>query len=108
MQALLAIEHHHLRARVVRHPVIGQLDVAVVVIDELAVFDLFTRLPHQQGTDRVLAHDGVKQATDLLLAPDERPLNIGQPEAAPLRFGVIQIRDDFADRQLPVLHSLHP
>ncbi|MNZ66536.1 hypothetical protein D3C78_847630 [compost metagenome] len=80
----------------------------MVVVDELAVLDLFTGLPHQQGADRVLAHDGVEQPTDLLLAPHEGPLDIWQPESPALRLGIVEVGDNLADRQFPVLHRLRP
>lgn len=74
------------------------------VVDELAPTDLAVRFPDQQGTDRILAHDGIEKATGLLFRPNERPLNVRQPEAAVL-IGVVEERYDLPERVLGCLHA---
>jgi len=67
----------------------------VVIVDKFSVADLGSGLPYQQGTYWVFPQDRVEEAADLILAPDERPLDVGQPEAAVL-VRVIQKTDNLA------------
>src|SRR6266700_925125 len=84
---------------------IGKLDIAMVIVNKLPMVDGFFRFPDQQCANRIFAHDGIKQARDLVLAPNERPLDIRQPEAPTLGFLIVQVGHHLADRQFLVLHS---
>ena len=74
------------------------------VVDELAAADLASRLPDQQRADRILPENGIEQSTDLLLAPDKRPLNVGQPEPT-LFLGIVEECDDLAEGMLRRFHD---
>ncbi len=66
------------------------------------IYDAKGRITSEQLN--VLPQDRIEQPTDLILAPNERTLDIGQPKPA-LFFGVIQETHDSAERVLDELHS---
>jgi hypothetical protein len=75
------------------------------VVDELAAAQLALRLPDQQCADRVLPEDGIEEPAHLLLAPDERTLDVGEPEAAIL-IGIVQEADNLLEGVFGCLHGV--
>ena len=81
LKPLLTIEDEALFLGVLWDVEVAQAQRLLPVVDELAPPDVARGLPDQQRADRVLAKDRVEQATDLVFAPYERPLNVREPEA---------------------------
>jgi methylase of polypeptide subunit release factors len=96
LEPLLAVEDEALLLVIVGHLERAQvLPVLLLkVVDELAPSDAYFRLPYQEGADRVLSQDGIEQAADLVFRPDERALDVRQPETA-VFIRIVEVGYDF-------------
>ena len=81
IQPLLSVQHETLLPVICWQVEVAQSceETTVKVVDELPTADRAVRLPDQQRADRVLPQDGVKQPTNLLLAPDHADDCLGMP-----------------------------
>ncbi len=86
---------------------VGEPDGAFVVIDELPAADTRFGAPYEESADWVLPHDGVKEALDLVFSPDERALDVRQPESS-IFLLVVEVTDHFTNGFFLVFHSSAP